>query len=340
MTRRCHALAAATALLVGLVCGGPAPAASEAAPAVPWTSFRFEAERLGSRVTVEVRVDPEPAAPLPAGLWPSVRGEPLRPSGPTVLKLTVLATIDPIGIAPIRLEGRVWFDPATGTPLRTIRSREGSDDYAQWFVFGREGVFRRQHEPLDRAQAAGPPENWTRVSENAYAGPADAARCPSLAETLMLVYRMSSSAAQGIFELDPLCVFHKRQLHLVRFRAERRAQVAFDYLERRGGGGRAARGIDRRGDHPVERHADRLIPRRRGTFFQGRPAHRQRGRPPAAGGRLRVSRHRPGGPAPEGNPVRLTPGAIPPQKKTTGVRRWSRYGPNAGPVRSARSSAA
>jgi hypothetical protein len=235
MTRRCHALAAATALVVGLVCGGPAPAASEAAPAVPWTSFRFEAERLGSRVTVEVRVDPEPAAPLPPGLWPSVRGEPLRPSGPTVLKLTVLATIDPIGISPIRLEGRVWFDPATGTPLRTVRTREGSDDYAQWFVFGREGVFRRQHEPLDRAQAAGPPENWTRVSENAYAGPADGARCPSLVETLMLVYRMSSSAAQGSFELDPLCVFHKRQLHLVRFRAERRAQVAFDYLERRGG---------------------------------------------------------------------------------------------------------
>jgi hypothetical protein len=236
MTRGCLALAAVTALLACLVCGGPAGAAPETGPAVPWKSFSFEAERLGSRVTVEVRVDSEPAVPAPAGPWPPVRGEPLRPRGATVLKLTVLATIDPIGISPIRLEGRVWFDPATGTPLRAIRSRRGSEDYAQWFVFGREGVFRRQHEPRDPAQATEPPERWTRVSENVYAGPADAARCPSTpVETLMLVYLMSSSAMKGSFELEPLCVFHKRQLHLVRFRAERRERIAFDYLERSGG---------------------------------------------------------------------------------------------------------
>ncbi len=227
-------VAAIAVLLAVFGCSGAATGAS-AAPAVPWTSLRFEAARLGSRVTVDVQVDPEPAASPPAGLWPAVRGEPLRPSGPEVLRLTVVADIEPMGIATIRLEGRVWFDSATGTPLRAARSRRGSDDYAQWFVFGREGVFRRQLEPRDSAQAAGPVERWTRVSENVYAGPSDAARCPSApVETLMLFYLMSDSAAQGVFELEPRCVFHKRQIHLVRFDRERRERLAFDYLERRG----------------------------------------------------------------------------------------------------------
>lgn len=232
MTRRSLALAV---LLAAFACSGAVTGASAAGPAVPWTSLRFEAARLGSRVTVDVRVDPEPAASPPAGLWPAVRGEPLRPSGPEILRLTVIADIEPMGIATIRMEGRVWFDPATGTPLRAARSRRGSDDYAQWFVFGREGVFRRQLEPRDSAQAAGPIDRWTRVSENVYTGPSDAARCPSdPVETLMLFYLMSDAAAHGVFELEPRCVFHKRQLHLVRFGRERRAQVAFDYLERRG----------------------------------------------------------------------------------------------------------
>ena len=259
--------------LVGLVCGGPAPAASEAAPAVPWTSFRFEAERLGSRVTVEVRVDPEPAAPLPAGLWPSVRGEPLRPSGPTVLKLTVLATIDPIGIAPIRMEGRVWFDPATGTPLRTIRSREGSDDYAQWFVFGREGVFRRQHEPLDRAPGG-------RAARALDARERERLRRPGRRRPLPVAGR----------DLDaglPHVELGRAGQSSSSTRCASSTSASFTSCASGRSGGRrspsttwsdAARAAERRAgstgarDHPVERHADRLIPRRAWNLFSRTPS--------------------------------------------------------------------
>jgi len=190
---------------------------------------------MGSRVTAEVRVDSEPATPPPAGQWPSLHGDPLRPSGHSVLKLTIRVIIDPIGMQPLRMENQVWFDPVTATPLRQIRSRSGTDDYQQWFVFGRKGVFRRQIEPANPAQAAGPLEGWTRVSENIYIDPADAARCPAMVETSMLIYLMSSSASKGAPELDPACVFHKRQLHTVRFRTERRERFAFDYLERSAG---------------------------------------------------------------------------------------------------------
>jgi hypothetical protein len=152
-----------------------------------------------------------------------------------VLKLTIRVTIDPIGMQLVRMENQVWFDPVSGRPLRLIRSRRGTDDYQQWFVFGRKGVFRRQIEPANAAQAAGPPEGWTRVSENVYVDPADAARCPAMIETSMLIYLMSSSVLKGAPEIDPACVFHKRQLHTVRFRSERRERFAFDYLEHSAG---------------------------------------------------------------------------------------------------------
>jgi hypothetical protein len=197
--------------------------------------FRLEAERMGNRVMAEIRADSEPAAPPPAGQWPPLHGDPLRPSGPTVLKFTIRVTIDPIGMQPLQMENQVWFDPVSGTPLRLIRSRRGTDDYQQWFVFGRKGVFRRQIEPANPVQAAGPLEGWTRVSENVYVNPADAAPCPAIVETSMLIYFMSSSAAKGALNLDSACVFHKRQLHAVRFRTEHRERFAFDYLERRAG---------------------------------------------------------------------------------------------------------
>jgi hypothetical protein len=235
-------LSAGAALLVFAV-GVNAVHATEKAAAspsvVPWTALRFQAEKLVGRVTAEVRIEPEPAASAPSGPWPTVHGEPLRPNGPTVLKLSIRVTIEPRGMAqlrmePLRIENRLWFDPVSGAPLRLIRTRTGADDYAQWFVFGRQEVFRRQHEPANPRQANGPPESWTRVGENAYAFRTE--HCPSSLETSMLVYILSDAVARGALDLTPRCVFHKRQLHRLSFRTERGEHVAYDYLERSEGG--------------------------------------------------------------------------------------------------------
>ncbi len=198
-------------------------------PAVPWSALRFQAEKMAGRITAEVWIEPEPAASLPSGRWPAVKGEPLRPEGPTLLKLSIRLTVEPPGMAPLRMENRLWFDPKSGAPMRLIRTRAGIDDYVQWFVFGREQVFRRQHEPGNPRQATGPPESWTRVSERAYAFRAEG--CPRPAETSMLVYLLSDAVARGALDLGPRCVFHKRQLHRLSFRTERQERVPYDYLE-------------------------------------------------------------------------------------------------------------
>jgi hypothetical protein len=228
---------AVAALLLVLAVGlGSADAGEKAAGSpsvVPWAELRFRAEKLSGRITAEVRMEPDPAASLPAGQWPTVAGEPIRPEGTTVLKLSIRLTIEPPGMDPLRMENRLWFDPLSLAPLRLIRTRGGYDDYLQWFVFGRDRVFRRQLEPENLRQAKGPPENWTRASEKGFAFRADS--CPSPAETSMLIYILSDAIARGVLDVAPRCVFHKRQLHRLKFRAERQPGLPYDYLERGGG---------------------------------------------------------------------------------------------------------
>lgn len=227
MTHRSCAVTALLGLAVWVIVFGNAQAASPSV--VPWTSFRLQAEKLAGRITAEVRIETQPAEPLPPGLWLPVKGETLHPLGPTVLKLSIRVAIDPLGMAPLGFENQLWFDPVSGMPLRLIRTRLGADDYIQWFVFGRERVFRRQHEPANPAQAAASPQSWTRVSQNAYTFRTE--RCPLSAETSMLIYLLSDAIAKGALDLAPRCVFHKRQLHLLTFQAEQREKVAYNYLE-------------------------------------------------------------------------------------------------------------
>jgi len=233
MIRKLAAAAFLLVLAVGLNAAGAAERAIASPSVVPWTELRFRAEKMAGRITAEVRVEPEPAASLPAGRWPTVKGDPIRPGGSTVLKLSIRLTIEPPGMDPLRMENRLWFDPVSLAPLRLIRIRAGYDDYLQWFVFGREHVFRRQHEPESLRQARGSYENWTRVSEKGFAFRAEG--CPAPAETSMLVYLLSDAVARGVLDLAPRCVFHKRQLHRLSFRTERQPGFPFDYLERSGG---------------------------------------------------------------------------------------------------------
>ena len=301
---------AAALLVLALWLHGAGAAETSPAPRsmVPWTSFRLEAEKLTGRITADVRLQPEPAMPRPPGLWPSVPGEPLAPDGSTVLALSIGLTIEPVGMAhlrmaPLRLENRLWFDPVSEAPLRLIRTRLRVDDYVQWFVFGREGVFRRQHEPANQRQAKEPPENWTRVSENQYALRDE--RCPSPVETSMLIVLLSDAVARGALDLGAPVRVPQAPASPPEFPSGATDAGALRLLGANRGRVDAPRGQDRCRDDPDRLHADRIVPGERGALVQGRLSHLQRRRAPAAGGRLRPARGGPCGASIGGNQLGL-----------------------------------
>jgi hypothetical protein len=200
---------------------------------VAWSYASFQAERLGNRVTAEVRMADLPAATEQAGFLRSPRGTAFKPSGREVVKLSIRIRIDIIGRRPLWLENHAWLDPRDGTPLYLIRTRVGLDDYYQQFRFAQEGVFRRQREPGSAAEAAGPPESWSKLGEHFYAYP-PGEMCIPVLETSTLMYLLSVTPADMLHALPPLCVFHKRQLHRVSVQNASAASIGFDYLEKKG----------------------------------------------------------------------------------------------------------
>jgi len=200
---------------------------------VAWSYASFQAERLGNRVTAEVRMDDLPAATEQAGFLRNPRGTAFKPSGRVVVKLSIRIRIDIVGRSPLWLENHAWFDPRDGTPLYLIRTRVGLDDYYQQFRFTQEGVFRRQREPGSAAEAAGPPESWSKIREHFYAYP-PGEMCIPVLETTTLMYLLVLTPADLLHALPPLCVFHKRQLHRVRVQNASVESIGFDYLEKKG----------------------------------------------------------------------------------------------------------
>jgi len=232
--RRWAGLVIAAALLVPGVRGEAADLAARGPGpfSVPWSFLSLQGERLGSRVAADVRIEALRTVVEQGRFLPSPRGEPVRPSGPEVLKLSLRIQIDIIGRQRILLENQVWFDPQTGLPLYLIRMRFGLSDYHQQFRFTQEGVFRRQREPASAAEALKPPESWSKVGENFYEYPPNEAGGHPVSETL--IYLLSGGAVPPRGEVGLLSVFHKRQLHRVSVRASVAEPVTFDYLEKNG----------------------------------------------------------------------------------------------------------
>jgi hypothetical protein len=198
---------------------------------VPWTYFALQAERMGNRITTEVRIATLPAAAERARFLPGPKGVPFSPAGSELVKLSVTTEIEILGRQPVRIDSHVWFDSQDNAPLFRIRTRSGADDYHQLFWFTREGVFRRQREPASRIEAARPPESWTKLGEHFYPyGPA-AQGCPRVLETSMLICLLSEAPITEKEGVPPVCVFHKRILHRIGFHPETVKTVSVDFLE-------------------------------------------------------------------------------------------------------------
>lgn len=227
-SRACRALPYAAALLILLA--GPATGAPPAAPA--WSSFTMQASRLGSTATAVVERRMIAASAARSVFIDSPRGRPLETAQAEVQKLSITVVIEITGGRRIRLENHLWSDPHTGSPLYLVRTRDGLKDYHQQFRFTREGVFRRQREPASAREAAGPPESWSKRGEHFYPFPGDGARCPPIIESSQLIPLAAAFGEDGLGNVGPLCVFHKRQVHRVRLQPQPPQPIRFDFLER------------------------------------------------------------------------------------------------------------
>jgi hypothetical protein len=225
------------AALGGLLPAPPLPAeptASRPEPGrVPWEAFKLQGSRFGNSVTVSIRLARGASAAVEKNFLPSPQGTPLRSNGPELLELEVLTRIEPVALAPVTLENRVWFSSEGAQPLQRFRSRRGEDDYEQVFRFTSEGVFRRQREPMNAEEALQPAERWTKRDDSFYPL---GERMRQATETSLLIYLLAARPAAEDGREAHFTVFNKRKLHEVRALPAALQAVPVDYLLWQAGG--------------------------------------------------------------------------------------------------------
>jgi hypothetical protein len=220
--------------LGGFSHGAPAqsPASMFDGSEVLWNRLTFESDNFLGTVNTRVELEELPADAVEGRLITSPQGVSLEPSGGKVLLLTVNSTIDPL-LGPDELVAtRVWFSPQDASALQRIRVRQGKEKWEKTYRWTQNGVYRRRLRPQGADEEKLPLARWTNREDSFYPYDLDASNCLSVAEPSALLYVVSAAElAVGGQPLN-LCVFNKKQLHLVRIQVIKSQLLKINYLEK------------------------------------------------------------------------------------------------------------
>jgi len=201
---------------------------------VLWNHLSYRAKSIFGKVTTDVDLSVSPAEEAADFLITVPDGVAVHASGPTVFKLTVHSRIDPlVGFDEI-LNTQSWIDSNGAAALQRIRLRLGQRKWQRSYRFTRQGVFRLKKIPKDSREKNLPLEKWTKIRNRFYLYGDKGLECPQILEPASLLYLVS---AIDLTTADPplnLCVFNKKQLHLVKVSVSGSQSLQVNYLEKLG----------------------------------------------------------------------------------------------------------
>lgn len=199
---------------------------------VHWNSLTFKSDNFLGTTTTEARLAEVPVDEIEGMLIASPQGLVLKPSGTKVFIVTINSTIDPLIGSDELLVTRLWFAPQEATALQRVRLRKGKEKWEKTYRWTENGVYRLRIKPKGADEEELPIERWTNVENSFYPYDLDQSKCGPVSGPSALLYVVSATdLAVGDQPLH-LCVFNKKQLHLVRVRAEKHQFLKIDYLEK------------------------------------------------------------------------------------------------------------
>jgi len=187
-------------------------------------------------VTTDVHLMAVPVEEVADLLMTDPAGEALQPSGATIYTLMVYSNINPLFGSDEILETQSWFDPNGAGVLQRIRLRQGQDKWQKIYRFTPKGVLRLKRSPKDSSEENLPLDQWTKVKNRFFLYGDKGLGCPRILEPASLLYIVSAineTTAQNPLDL---CVFNKKQLHLVKVSVGGSQSLQVNYLEKLGDG--------------------------------------------------------------------------------------------------------
>ena len=201
---------------------------------VLWNHLSYRAKSIFGKVTTDVRLLAVPVEEVADLLITDPAGEALQPSGATVFTLTIYSNINPLFGSDEILKTQSWFDPDGAGALQRVRLRQGKDKWQKSYRFTKKGVFRLRKKPKDSREENLTLDQWTKIRNHFYLYGDKGLGCPQILEPASLLYIVSAIDLTTAHPPLNLCVFNKKQLHLVKVSVGGSQSLKVNYLENQG----------------------------------------------------------------------------------------------------------
>ncbi|MFV0437939.1 MAG: hypothetical protein ACK5PS_11200 [Desulfopila sp.] len=179
-----------------------------------WRELHFVASTLPARISVSVRVA---AVADPLTVDPDLAiGCPEAPPATGLMAQTVDFVAEGPLVGDTFYAERSFFTGGTLAPYQRIRWR--NDDGDRWlksYCWQPAGVERTRMAPAMARQGETAPVSWSRRAIDLYPYPANRGDCRRVLDANLLLYFLSTRSTGAPADEASLCVFGKKQLHLL-----------------------------------------------------------------------------------------------------------------------------
>jgi hypothetical protein len=201
---------------------------------VLWNHLSYRAKKLLGKVKTEVHLKALPAKAVNELLIVDPAGEALQPSNASVLNLAVDSNISPLLGSDEIYKTRSWFEPHNAGALQRVRLRLGQDKWQKSYRFTKNGVFRIRKKPQDSREENLPLDQWTKIRNHFYPYGDGSTGCAQVLEPSALLYMVSAINFDTVQLPLSLCVFNKKQLHLVNVSVAETQHLKVNYFAKQG----------------------------------------------------------------------------------------------------------
>jgi hypothetical protein len=202
--------------------------------AVLWNHLSYRAKSIFGKVKTDVHLTAVPIEAVADVLINHPAVESLRPSGDAIYSLTVDSNIDPLFGAEEILNTQSVFDPDDICAFQRVRLRQGKDKWQKSYLFTKTGVFRLRRKPKNASEENLPLDRWTKIRNHFYSYGDKARSCSRILEPASLLYVVSAINLASAPDHLTLCVFNKKQLHMVKVMVHGAQSMKVDYLKTEG----------------------------------------------------------------------------------------------------------
>ncbi|MCK4378198.1 MAG: hypothetical protein KAW01_02575, partial [Deltaproteobacteria bacterium] len=149
--------------------------------------------------------------------------------------LSVTNTIKPYFSANRFYQTKVWFSPENGTAIRRLRLLREKKYYLKDYIFFPFGVYRYRKRPADSEEEKTKPELWSDTEKTSYSFPGKISATTIISEPSLILYYLSAKTLKSDSQPEEICVFHKKQYHMLKLIREAPIQIQVDYIEQQDG---------------------------------------------------------------------------------------------------------